>query len=365
MRRWLIYFSFLLFLGTQNAEAQRFHARLDAGLGGLIRHSKKFQFPSDEWTKSIDLSAQWFTHDRQGWAKYYNYPNVGAHLRFHTFGNRSILGGAVSLYPSITIPFSRNQSGRRWDFMYGSGLSYVFSPFDPLENPINTAIGTRWNTMTRIKFQYSFPVKAYRLGIFADFTHVSNGRMSTPNTGLNTAELGLSIWPSREERSFPDLSPTSFSIRKWSVEAAGVLAWTSQSNYPGPKFPVYVVKMAVTRSITPVQRLHLGVEWERNMERAHFQSGMLGVVDRREALQYATAYLLYLGDEFVIGPVSFGVVAGIYIQTRRETFPIYNQLFARYYFIQNERHSGAFLTVYLKSHLATAQYLGFGLGYQL
>lgn len=365
MKKGLIYFGLLLFLSTQALEAQRLHARLDGGLGGLIRHSKKFEFPSDEWTRSIDLSAQWFTNERQGWAQYYNYPTVGAHLRYHTFGNQSVLGGAVSFYPSVHIPLRRRPGRGQWDFMFGSGLAHVYRPFDPLENPLNTAIGSRWNTVTRVKFQYSLPVRGWRWGLYADFTHISNGRMSTPNTGLNTTELGLSVWPARGPTSPDDSAPSPFTIRKWSVEAAGVLGWTSQSNYPGPKFPVYVAKVAVTRALTPVQRLHLGVEWERNMERAHFQTGMLGIVDRREALDYATAYLLYLGDEFIFGHVSFGVVAGIYIQTRRETFPIYNQLFARYYFVRNDMHSGAFLTVYLKSHLATAQYLGFGLGYQL
>jgi len=249
--------------------------------------------------------------------------------------------------------------------MLGAGLAYITRPFDPIHNPINTAIGSKWNNITRLKFQYSRTYKTGRYGVYADFTHNSNGRISTPNTGLNTVEIGLSLSREPSKKSMPEHPSSPFRIRKWSVEGSGMLAFTSAPVYPGPKFPIYIARLAITRSITPVQRLHLGLEWERNMERAHFQSGVLGVTSRAETLEYATSHLLYIGDEFIFGPVSFGVVAGIYLQTQLDTFPIYNQIFTRVYFLQNKKHAGAFFTIYLKSHIATAQYFGFGLGYQL
>lgn len=366
MKAYLFLLAVILLLSGVELEAQEVYGRVETGMGGLIRHSKKFEFRSPEWTQSFDISAQWMTDSGQSWAKYHNYPSYGMHLRYHSFGNRSVLGHSLGFYPSVHIPAHRNLwGGGLLEFMIGSGVSYVTRPFDGVRNPTNTANGTHWNALARLKIQYSREIRGWRWGLYSDFTHVSNGRMSTPNTGLNTAEVGLSIWPDQPQpEEEMGISKRSLA-RKWSAEGVLGLAWTSHSTFPSPRFPVYIAKLAIIRSVGAVQRLHLGLEWERNMERAHFQRGMLGLVSRDEALRYATVYLLYLGDEFIFGPVSLGVTAGIYIQSDRNTFPIYNQLFARYYFFPNESTKGLFLGVYLKSHLATAQYLGFGLGYQI
>lgn len=365
MNRLSFFFAGLFFVWVGHVSAQAVSVQLEAGVGRLVRHSDQFLFPSDEWTHSLDLSARWQTSEKQAWARYHNYPEIGVHIRYHTFGNRSILGHSLSTYPSIGLPVLKKSIAGQLDLFLGSGVARVSRPYHWENNPLNTAIGSTWNNISRIKIQYSRVYRGWRWGVFSDFTHVSNGRTSTPNTGLNSTELGILLSPAIRNPAGSAGLTEEFRIRKWSVELCGVFAGTSQSRYPGPKFPVYVAKIALTHAITPVQRLHLGLEWERNMERAHFFRGMLGIESREEALQYATSYLLYLGDEFVFGPVSLGVTAGIYLQTERETFPIYNQLFLRYYFLQNEFHSGTFLAVYLKSHVATAQYLGVGIGYQL
>lgn len=361
--RYSLFAIWFLFSGMLSAQGLSW--ALDVGAGGLIRHSKRFAFPSSEMTWSGDVSIQWRTSDRQAWAQYHRYPLLGWHFRYHTFGNQAILGGVYSSYPSFHLPLWSSLWGGQLDFMLGSGVSYVTRPYDPFGNPENTAIGSHWNNIARIKLQYSRPMSAGGAwGVHCDFTHVSNGRISSPNTGLNTAQLGL--WVKGGDRLWHEGEPGSDSwrIRKWSAEGGGILSWTSHSVYSGPSFPVYVIFGAITRSLSPVQRLHIGVERERNMERAHFMRGMLGIVDRSEALNFATSYLLYVGDEILFGPVSVGFIAGIYLQTEGNKFPVYNKLFARYYFLHNKRGSGPFLALYLKSHLATAEYIGVGMGYQ-
>jgi len=364
MNRRLIILGALLFSGICELLAQSPSVQFETGLGRLIRHSNQFLFDSDEWTRSFDLSIQWSTDDRTNWAQFYDYPRFGFHFRYHSFGNRTVLGYALGAYPSIHLPLIRKARFGQLDVMVGTGVARVSRPYQIMENPTNTAIGSHWNNLTRIKIQYSRSYRGWRWGLYTDFTHVSNGRLSTPNTGLNTTECGLSLLRSKNKSDSKSAPSSSFAFRKWSLECVAILAGTSQGQFPGPKFPVYVGKFAVIRSLSPVQRLHVGIEWERNMERVHFYRGMLGIANRPEALRYATSYLMYVGDEFVFGPVSLGVVAGIYLQTDINTFPVYNQLFLRYYFLRNGFNSGAFLTVYLKSHVATAQYLGVGVGYQ-
>jgi len=359
-----IFLSVLFCWTSESLVSQTTQFQIETGLGRLIRHSDQFLFNSNEWTHSLDFSARWETDDRQPWANFYGYPNIGLHFRYHTFGNQSILGHALSAYPSIEMPIFKKPKFGQLDLFIGIGVARVSRPYHWHRNPLNTGIGSKWNNITRLKLQFSRLYRNWRWGIYSDITHVSNGRVSSPNSGLNTAEFGLSLTRSSKA---PGLKPglsAGFGFRNWSFEMYGMLAGTSQREYPGPKFPVYVAKVALIRSLTPVQRLHFGLERERNMERAHFYRGMLGIVSRSEALQFATSYLIYIADEFVFGPISFGVVAGTYLQTEIETFPIYNQLFLRYYFLRNNFNSGTFLAVYLKSHLATAQYLGMGLGYQ-
>ncbi|RKZ13333.1 hypothetical protein DRQ50_10610, partial [bacterium] len=134
---------------------------------------------------SARLEFGWQTDGSQDWHHNYNFPSYGIGIYGADYFNDEELGTPTSLYGFYVWPLVR---GERWRFNFelAFGFTNNWKPYDPENNPYNSAMG-----LGRSVHIEGGPNVEYRLakrwsligGI--TFTHFSNGGTQRPNHGIN------------------------------------------------------------------------------------------------------------------------------------------------------------------------------------
>jgi hypothetical protein len=361
----------LLLAGYLPAYGQNSSISWDVGLehGRIFKHSPKIAFPIPDRSYGIGLHMLFQTNGRKEWHQHHGYPMVGASLQYFDLGDPEVLGKAIAFYPNITLKLADR---RRWmlHFRLGSGLSWVTRPYDRLTNPSNNSIGSRLNNATHFRLAAGFPLSE-RWAAFAgfSFTHFSNGAAQMPNLGINVPAVSASIRYTaspvkKAEQAFWDASRRP--PRRLGGQAYLAMAY-KESNPPGAaKWPVYKASVAGIYRISKVQNLLWGAEYEFQQSIYHFSLHTFTARSHREAREDASRWMLFLGNEWNFGNVGLLVQAGYYLSRRSSVlvpFPFYNKLGLRYYLPPTGRPATQFFaSIYLKSHIITAEYISIGIG---
>lgn len=142
---------------------------------------------------SVDMRVGWYSKGYNYWDVLYRYPCYGLGVYYAYLQSPRILGNPSAFYGFINIPFFQKD---RWSLNYdiSLGLSYDFEQYHSKKNPLNDAIGSDVNTYISFAVQGQFRMSNHIDFIYGlDYTHFSNGRTTTPNSGLNLvgANLGL------------------------------------------------------------------------------------------------------------------------------------------------------------------------------
>ena len=130
------------------------------------------------------------THGGQEWHKAFNYPSFGAYVLYQDFNNRFLghswaAGGYYDFeffFPRLTVKTA-------------AGLAYMNQPYDKVTNSKNKAFGSKLLANINIGLHYRQPLFNNKIALTAGllFTHYSNGRSKSPNSGINTYGLNLGI----------------------------------------------------------------------------------------------------------------------------------------------------------------------------
>jgi len=159
-------------------------------LAGITGDSNS-DFPDHKLQKQLILSLSWdHTNNLQDWARVLNGPRTGISIGYTDFGNSENLGSAISALTFIEFhPLNIDDLTMH----IGTGASYFNKKFDPVTNPNNQAVSTKFTWSFRAFSYYTF-LKTKKMdwragiGVF----HHSNGHSSLPNQGYNSFLLSLS-----------------------------------------------------------------------------------------------------------------------------------------------------------------------------
>lgn len=189
-----------------------------------------------------------------------------------------------------------------------------------------------------------------------------------PNLGINVPALSASI----QYRPNP---VNEGGLKKWEASkrppgrfgAQGYFSMAyKESGTPGAaKWPVYMGSAAGIYRISKVQNLLFGLEYEYHESIFLFSRHTFASHTAREARQDATRWMVFLGNEWLFGNTGLLVQAGYYVsgQSYLVPFPLYNRLGLRYYLPPVGRPATQFFaSIYLKSHIITAEYISIGIG---
>ena len=141
---------------------------------------------------AFSVTVNFPTYGKDFWEKLYNYPRPGAGYSFWTLGNNDVFGKAHALYGYINMPIIKHSDKFSLNYQMSIGGAYITKRFDVYENHINRAVSTHANIFFRFgidaKIKYN---PRSELVIEAGGTHFSNGKIKSPNYGLNAGTLSL------------------------------------------------------------------------------------------------------------------------------------------------------------------------------
>jgi hypothetical protein len=143
---------------------------------------------------ALEIRYGWQPKDRDHWTSRYGYASYGVGYYSGFIGNPRVLGKPNALFGFMTFPLSAGAKRYTFEISQSAGITYNLEPFNSSSNPVNDAIGSTVAVYFNLSFGGSFKwTREMDLLYGIDFTHFSNGRITTPNYGYNMYGLNLGL----------------------------------------------------------------------------------------------------------------------------------------------------------------------------
>ena len=135
----------------------------------------------------------WRTKGKSDWEKALNYPFYGVGLYSAYIGDPQFMGRPSGAYGFLHLPILRRPR-HHFNFELALGLTYRLVDYDPNNNPNNDAIGSSCAVYFNTCFGGNYYINSRWEATYGfDFTHFSNGRIYTPNFGINMDGFNLGV----------------------------------------------------------------------------------------------------------------------------------------------------------------------------
>lgn len=328
------------------------------GYGTLLPHHNSISYFVEDRINTIDIKLSKATHGNKYWNQLYRYPYYGLGFYRSNLSNDEIYGYVNALYTYLKVPFIGKSNGLNLSYQMAFGMSYLTKHFDIKDNYENLAIGSNLNIYLDLSLQSSIPVsKKIALTNSLRFTHFSNGRIQSPNKGLNllTASAGLiyQLNSSLTERTItPPLEIKN--KNEYTVVYAG--GQKTLSRFDGKNYYASSIIFDYYRNYS------LKGRWSAGCDFFYDESNkvLTGNTEKSELLNPDLyQFGLHLGHDLTFDKLSIVVNLGGYIYAPVEVLaPIYKRIGLRYRF---KNKLVANLT--LKTHWAKASFVEWGVGY--
>lgn len=192
MRVRQIFFFLYLYINTccfpvfaqQSSEFQAKYIR-----GTLLPHHESIAFVVSDYQNGVEFQYNQRANHISIYDSLYRFPKFGIGYQFVSLGNTQKLGYASNLFGSMQISLFSNQKSNL-GFEQNLGLSYIYSPLEI--SPYNTALSSRINFYAGIDIYYEYRIsQTHTIKSGIELSHISNGKIKTPNLGLNS--IGVSM----------------------------------------------------------------------------------------------------------------------------------------------------------------------------
>lgn len=334
-----------------------FGIETDVGYGFIMPHHKSIEYTIEDHIRTFDVRLIKATYGTKYWNQLYRYPYYGIGYYRSNLGNNNVYGYVNALYSYVRVPIigSSDKANLSWQFSFGG--SYITKCFDIEENPQNLAIGSNLNIYIDFSLQSKIPLtKQISLNNGVRFTHVSNGKVKSPNKGLNaiSASIGLiyqfNETPERKQIILPSIDDKNeFTL----VFAGGI---KTISHYETGYYFASSLMADYNRKYSLKGRWGLGTD-------IFFDGTNRQFSNKTEKADIVNSDLyqigLHAGHDLVMGDLALVFNVGAYVYAPVEVLaPIYSRIGLRYRVKKN------FITnLTLKSHWASASYIEWGVGY--
>jgi hypothetical protein len=303
------------------------------------------------------------TNGAKEWERVYNYPDYGGYFLYQDFKSEPLgvcyaAGGLYNFY------FLK----RHLQLRISQGLAITTNPYNKVTNSINKAFGTRVLDNTNLGLSYDNQDLIKPLGFHAGlmFTHYSNGRFKSPNSGINTYLLNVGL-NYNFERHQTLLNDTT-AVKKDSPEPLkyNFVLRTGINESPiirSGQYAFYHLGFYVDKRLGRKSALQLGTdlfltnsvkEYIRYYSEAYPEKHVAADTDYKRVG-------LFVGHELFINHISLEAQLGCYVYRKfKQDMPIYDRIGMKYY-ISNRVYS----EFSIKTHMFLAEAVEFGVGVRL
>lgn len=208
------FFFFLLVTVAVSAFAKEFPYRITADFysGYILPISKNLELTAKKPIFGGEVAVEFLPRDKYDWEQRWGLPTIGAGFVGLDLGNPSILGQAFAVYPYVLVPIVRTNVFKL-NYKVGAGVSFFTKTWNDCDtlNGINSAtanstIGSIANvylsTGTNMRFELGSGVS---MGLEFGYNHMSNGSILQPNGGLNIlyGKVGFGFQPKASKYTLP------------------------------------------------------------------------------------------------------------------------------------------------------------------
>ena len=355
------------------AQAETLAARLDSlerGLpfdqaefsyhsGMIMPHVPAIDFMTKDYTSGAALSLLHTTDGSRNWHHLYHFPSLGIGYHHSSLGNNQVYGRAHSLYGFFEAPAVTISPGVALLYRMSAGLSYITRTFDVGQNIYNIAIGSHLNLYYKLSLLTTFRLtENYQLAVGLGLNHFSNGKIQSPNKGLNlisgSAGIRYTLYePEKKKKSsvLPSLEDKNHFSLIWSH------GWKDYNRFHPEVYYVSSMNLSYERQYARVARYGIGVDAFYNPSLKKHLKEPSG-----NRLIHPALYRVgvHLSHDLIVGDFSLTMQLGHYIYNQVFYITdIYNRIGLKYY---TNKHF--IVNVSLKSHNANAEFIEFGIGYQ-
>ncbi len=327
--------------------------------GFIIPHHKSIAYLLDKHVRGFELSLSRPAYGNHVWEQLYRYPRTGAGYFFCDYGNPEVLGKAHALFGFINIPVIRDHNNHHLlNYRISFGMSWLTKRFDVYENYLNTAIGTHLNIYFRLGFDTKIPVsdKLELLGEIG-FTHCSNGKIRSPNFGLNvlSGSVGMNYFINRTSKERTKLElPEEYNRNYYSiVYSAGMKVY---DNLVDRHYFISSLSFDYERHLNLKRRIGIGADlfYDKSISEALAVDGELDK-DMANLFRFG----LHCSHTLVYNKTLMSVNIGRYLYSRYTDLSLfYSRLALRYKLTDH-----ILLNLSLKAHSAKADFVEWGIGY--
>jgi hypothetical protein len=353
----------------------------EVSIGTLVKNYPVFPQHRLAFLNTISVGSK--LYGSRAWHAYYNFPIAAFDLTYGALGNKNVLGNIASLRYRLEFPFKLTENCYA-EATPAFGLAYFNKPYHAITNKENTVIGSALTfcATAQMRLRYYFnPFWSISLG--AGVYHCSNSHYQLPNLGINlpVGELGLRyhIQPALLQLGTKSLEQDQ--IFRFQMRVSLGQNEQGASTFPvnGPRYPLYLAALYVTRYVTPVNKMHAGIE-------AWYNTGSYDFITSQQFYRNnehfkSTSWQIVIGNEFLMGHFSTLVNGGVYVYN-----PLYRDRLKRegddnfkkqlkgwitarlgfQYYIKDAtiyHRNNFYAGVYIKTNLGQADFLETGIGY--
>ncbi|HEX8268367.1 MAG TPA: acyloxyacyl hydrolase [Flavobacterium sp.] len=342
---------------TFTVDADFFH-------GNIYRHSSFINHLITGHPEGFLLSVNKRTYGSKEWQQAYNYPDYGMSLQYQDFKNR-YLGENYALGLHYNFYFFK----RQLMFRISQGIAMTTNPFDKETNFKNNAFGSRLMSANLFMLNYKKENIIGNIGVQAGlmFTHFSNGRIKSPNSGINTyaANIGLNYNISEPGAYLKNDTLAMIDYKEPIRYNIALRTGISESQYTdsGQK-PFYHIGLYADKRIGRKSALQAGTDVFISQYLKEFIRYTSFAFPDKPYLDPETDYKrvsLFVGHELFVNKLSIETQVGYYVyKPFRYESDVYQRVGAKYYLTEK-----LFTGVSLKAHGGRAEALEFTIGARL
>ncbi|MEE9437738.1 MAG: acyloxyacyl hydrolase, partial [Saprospiraceae bacterium] len=273
----------------------------------VIKHRQNLLFESSN-SREYRLSYTYQTQGNADWDVYWHKPKIVLNFGYVDFGNKAVLGNAISLLPELHFTLKEWKKAKI-NLQFGSGVAFLNRPYDAVSNPENNAIGSNFNNTSSLKFGLDYQWNnRWSTVLSGGLVHFSNGLSSSPNSGINIYGATIAVnykfydIPIEKDNIFETRNDNqSKSYKKWALDIQYNFGIKEHAVPGGPKYRVDAISIGVGYRYSPFLTVTGGLEYEYNDAIYTYYS--TNFATENEALDKARSTILYVEQEFRYGRV--------------------------------------------------------------
>jgi hypothetical protein len=357
----LLIFVFLLIGFTGKAQLVKrpviIEPKVEAGF--ILPFCEALEYVIQDEIYGFDLSLSFPTYGKDYWEKLYNHPRTGIGYSFWSLGNDQILGKAHSLYGYVNFPVFKPTGKFSFNYQVSLGGAYLTKRFNLYENHLNRAIGTHLNLYVRLGIDGKIKLlPRCELLIEAGVTHFSNGKIKSPNYGINVSSFSLGLNYLLNNKEIALQEPEIPRIEKWYVQSVIYSAGSKvYDNLIGKRYFLSSLSYNLERLIDHKKKFGLGADF--------FYDGAISEAlaseDGTPEKDFSKLIRFGLHASYAVRykQLIMGIQFGHYLYSKYDDLsPFYNRLSVQYLLTKK-----ILWNIAIKSHWGKADCMECGIGY--